>query len=838
MLLKYLTIFRFRWAELQMKALEACRTANSVRDTLKSLPTTLHATYNRMLEKISKSDNKEDLRHVKNALMWLAFAKRPMTLEELAEAAILPCPVPTTVDPDSRFFDIMDVLRICGGLVSLIPFKGNYDWHGAHGSIAVKLSHYSVKEYLVSVANEPCPSPWIREPKRSAFGDVMRNSTKILAETCITYLLQDDISAEVEFDDLVKSFPLTGYAAYYWHQHFIQADAATSNHLERATMRLMEDQYPLLRSCTWNLSPNPLFGISPGPSESRLFYASYYGLDTIVRKMLKAGRNSAIQRQETEEFMLVYAALNGHSGTVEVLLKDGADVNMVDGFLGSALGAAAYRGHGNVVSLLRKWGASLDWANSTSGQTVMFQNALEAAAAGGHWSLVRRFLDEGLDINIGGSYCGPLGAAASLGHEPLVEQLLQARADINHVHNGYTALAKVNSHSSPSMVHLLLDHGADFNAGDCAATVLSNALFSGDEILVRRLLREGIEIHGTNRWGEKALRASLCGPSTSVAHLLLDEGFVIPMGNDPDNGLPDAAAHGDEALVIRLLEAGADINTIHFRTGTALTGAAGSGHESIVRLLLEKGADVNVLAGTYGTALAAAATSRSDTYCLVIVQLLLAHGAEINLTDGESGTALMWAAIGGEERESVVRLLLESGADVNLAAGRWGTPLAAAACWGYESVIRLLLSHNADPNIRAGKNGLPLQAAVSEQGHQPRLGIVYLLLDHGADVNAVSGPQNRTALAAALYNGHHAVARLLRERGAVSPPDVDGDMAMGGTTEPRPSSTNDFATITEVSGRVESEMIHPSYISGISSWIFIGFTFCLISMCLCFLSSS
>lgn len=45
--------------------------------------------------------------------------------------------------------------------------------------------------------------------------------------------------------------------------------------------------------------------------------------------------------------------------------------------------------------------------------------------------------------------------------------------------------------------------------------------------------------------------------------------------------------------------------------------------------------------------------------------------------------------------------------------------------------------------------------------------IVQLLLAHGADINAAGSVRLGNVLEAALFQGHHAVAKLLQEHGAV-----------------------------------------------------------------------
>jgi hypothetical protein len=189
-----------------MATLRECRTAHQVKQALKSLPETLDQTYDRILQKIPG----KDMDYAKAALIWLACSERPLSLEELAEAIIVQ-PFVKTIDPEDRLSDPLEVLEICGSLVSLSQVEGRYsDGRYALGLRfrTVQLSHYSVKEYLMSER--------MRSKKETAmYVHAFHKAQQILAETCITYLLLDDIEVDTEFDYLIKLYPLLGYSAYY-----------------------------------------------------------------------------------------------------------------------------------------------------------------------------------------------------------------------------------------------------------------------------------------------------------------------------------------------------------------------------------------------------------------------------------------------------------------------------------------------------------------------------------------------------------------------------------------------------------------------------------------------
>ena len=151
-------------------------------------------------------------------------------------------------------------------------------------------------------------------------------------------------------------------------------------------------------------------------------------------------------------------------------------------------------------------------------------------------------------------------------------------------------------------------------------------------------------------------------PRNSIAYMVVSLTRCSTLRYDKE--LIKAARLGEQAVVQRLLEKGANVNAMSDR-GTALALAArggnngtnwrhravvfSKGHEAVVRLLVENGADVNATCG--GTALAWAARFGY----VAVVQLLLDKGADVNAKWGEK-TALQLAADSGHE--AVVRLLI------------------------------------------------------------------------------------------------------------------------------------------------------------------------------------
>lgn len=161
------------------------------------------------------------------------------------------------------------------------------------------------------------------------------------------------------------------------------------------------------------------------------------------------------------------------------------------------------------------------------------------------------------------------------------------------------------------------------------------------------------------------------------------------------------ASEADEVPeMIRLLDAGADVNAAIDGDGSPLIAAAREGRLSSVKLLLERGANPNLGVPGDGNALIMAAREGHEN----VVTLLLDSGASIDLVVPEDENALIQAS--GNGQLAVAKLLVSRGADVNArvwvdagrgdeSKGEWRTPLNMAQRGGHKAVVDFLLSAGA-----------------------------------------------------------------------------------------------------------------------------------------------
>ena len=114
---------RFRWVVLQLAELEKCSSRHEMNKQLAELPRGLDEIYNRILKNLDEKHRAD----TRTFLQWLAFCRRPMTIEEIAETIIVDlseeCPV---FDQDKRYTDPRDVLVRCSSFVA--ESEGKYCW--------------------------------------------------------------------------------------------------------------------------------------------------------------------------------------------------------------------------------------------------------------------------------------------------------------------------------------------------------------------------------------------------------------------------------------------------------------------------------------------------------------------------------------------------------------------------------------------------------------------------------------------------------------------------------------------------------------------------------------
>lgn len=411
-------------------------------------------------------------------------------------------------------------------------------------------------------------------------------------------------------------------------------------------------------------------------------------------KLVQTLQKNAIQIESQEGAKdLRLATHEQYLDSIEVLLKSGADTEVLE--------------NGDVT-------------------------ALQIAASTDDWKMVQLLIKYRANCNVNvGTYSRLLHHFAAAGNIEIVQLLLEREVYIRDHGSEYrTALQAPAERNRWDMVLLLLEHARDCKAQiGLDGSLLKLAAAHGGMECVQLLLEVGVDGSSDLSWLDTALNYAAEKGRPEAVELILAKGanFNARAGKRDGTVLHSVAESSDGAETIvkaqMVFEAGSDASVVDRNHNTALHVAASAGHSKVVKLLIDKGADIDATNNRQNTALHEAAYSGH----LMTVRVLLDGRADVTIINDRQNTALHEAVYSG--CPSVLELLINKGADINAVSEMEGSPLIVAAYEGQEEIAQLLRSRGADFKSSCGNFGTPLQAA-RKAGNQR---VVQLLLDGGAD---------------------------------------------------------------------------------------------------------
>ena len=277
---------------------------------------------------------------------------------------------------------------------------------------------------------------------------------------------------------------------------------------------------------------------------------------------------------------------------------------------------------------------------------------------------------------------------------------------------------------------------------------LQEAARSGNIIKVKTLLRGGAVIDKSTSPYGTALQAATVGGHEEMVRFLINKGAYVNIeGENTKSSLAEAAHNGNTALILLLLQAGADISgrcqfsidmlslwsgfKFLCQSWTPLHFAAYGKHKEAVQILLERGANINAMTsqGDSTLYLAIYANYSNDAgnkkwiinnytiRVMPVLRLLVSSGANVNSKNKDDDTPLhllmdMLRYRAGEWSKDdhpfllgiiqAAHFLLKNGADFQAKGYNGWTPRESAAAAGHDpdgnSILDLILQYKSSPD--------------------------------------------------------------------------------------------------------------------------------------------
>ena len=825
----------FWYASLQLNLL-CDRTAEqdetAIRQKLRKSPTTLDGVYAQIIQDIEDPKNSQKSRFVaKNAMKWLLCAQEPLSCSTFLEAV------------SDELVDRDLVIRVCRTLV--VEDKVNDVFEFAHLSIREYLER--TQDYRPCMQHLSAAERCIKMLETSFLSSAMNQEITPSQEKFRRYafLFWPSHYQQIQFDEIderkeklrnkLKGLLIRSSGVSPTFKQWISQVKGMEQELGEAkslSTRLKSLQAspdtPLFTACVFGFADLiKQFRRSKGfdlgqcniQHQTALCLAVENNqLETVENLLVDLPKPylppqdanqvnywALVQFEEIQPdsppSVIIYAtalqaaAANGLEAVARYLLEPqhNTNVDVMAGYYGNALQAAALKGYDNLLQMLLD-----DYKAEPNSQGGFHGNALQAAAISGNERSVALLIDHGAIVSApGGHYGSALMAAVVSGSKDVLELLLEQKPDINIRSRLYgTPLQKAADMDSKLILERLIAEGAEINAHENSAnshthpavsSALAAAAWGGHSKVVSILLENGAQAD-TERRGDAfhiLHQAASKGMVDLMKYCLDQRGCDIDMTTNEGqeystnqvlmSPLSFACAEGHFDAVAFLLERGASIEF----EGDALTTlwlAARGGHSQIIKKLVEdfrarKGPNetqrfidrVDPVSG--GSALYEATRSGSLEAIDMILELRARYSCNSFLMN-----PLHIAA--AHNRPDIIRLFVQAyqqgkifgdfSADARDKNGK--TPLAYSIEHDSIPVATMLLKIGADPGVSDNAQNSALHYAVERD----QLEIVRTIISghHRDSFLDQRNSRRNTALNEAFEKRHYEAIKLLLTYGA------------------------------------------------------------------------
>ncbi len=380
---------------------------------------------------------------------------------------------------------------------------------------------------------------------------------------------------------------------------------------------------------------------------SAIWIAAFTNNTKMVEILAKNGANLNLKDNKGRT-ALFWAVENDKKEIANALITRGADVNAMDNQRRTALLYAVFVDKPRMVHMLVKNGAKVDLRDNEGNSPLVI------ATSRGNIGLVKLFLENSASVDPADMFGNtPLLIALYKNFDDIAEFLLERSADINHANTkGETPLIVVAGKGKIRQVKMLVEKGAQIDAQDK----------NGDSALIHAK-RE-------NR--------------RDVVFFLLSKDALIEKRSEQDEMMAFGTLNNYHDITENLIQRGISVNR-RFSDGLfPLWYAVRNGDNKMIQLLLAAKADLEAKDKNGETVLLYACAKREE---YVVVELLN-RGANFNITDKQKSTPLM--IVSGRGFEKAVQILISKNADLNAKDDKGRTAIIRAQFTGNYQIVDML----------------------------------------------------------------------------------------------------------------------------------------------------
>ncbi|EAQ83576.1 hypothetical protein CHGG_09980 [Chaetomium globosum CBS 148.51] len=418
----------FLLAKLHLESLSTKINRKAIRVALKTLPTTLDATYSEAVERIS--NQAPDLVEVaESVLFWVICVKRPLSVLELRHAyATRELPENTPLEDD----DLPDgeiLTSTCGGLIKV---DGE--------SQTVRVVHYTTQEYF----------------ERSHAQNLFM-AKRDLASISLAYLTLPNFSDGPCLTDKtmarrLEQYPFLDYASNHWGEGIGKLSDSDVERIWHKMNQFLSNKGSLEVACQVQYLPRIRYSYWSQEYPRNvppLVVAASFDMPQILQKLITGGGLDVESCGTDRVTALNRAAACGHADNIRTLVGQGADLEARD---------------------------------------YMEETALQKAAGKGAVDALRTLIDAGADVNARSPDWTSLMHAVSSANLEAVEMLVLAGAD-SAVETpwGETALTLALTNGQKAIAKFLADQGIPLPRNPAGRRASRTASRKGMFDLIQRL---------------------------------------------------------------------------------------------------------------------------------------------------------------------------------------------------------------------------------------------------------------------------------------------------------------------------------------------------------------